>query len=171
MVDFYLHNMALTDMNVWDPNDKLGYLQLMALESWMNHEDSSAAEMKRILAREKTKPLVIRAKQSNPMALISTHNLIANDPQLAPRYLASQEQAIPHFEDMFRFLGDGSIHACLRRWDTLPYILKIREYHSPQRLIEALNRTPMYKQSMQRLKVNWIGLKLSPPLPLGMLEG
>ena len=30
---------------------------------------------------------------------------------------------------------------------------------------------PMYKQSMQRLKVNWIGLKLSPPLLLGMLEG
>ena len=30
---------------------------------------------------------------------------------------------------------------------------------------------PMYKHSMQRLKVNWIGLKLSPPLLLGMLEG
>jgi len=24
MVEFYLHNMALTDMNVWDPNGKLG---------------------------------------------------------------------------------------------------------------------------------------------------
>ena len=31
--------------------------------------------------------------------------------------------------------------------------------------------TPMYKKSMKRLKVNWIGLKLSPPLLLGMLEG
>ena len=31
--------------------------------------------------------------------------------------------------------------------------------------------TPMYNQSMQRLKVNWISLKLSPPLLLGMLEG
>ena len=36
---------------------------------------------------------------------------------------------------------------------------------------EALNRTPMYKQTIQRLKVNWIGLRLSPPLLLGMLEG
>ena len=105
------------------------------------------------------------------MALISTHNLIANDPRLAPRYLAAQEQAISHFEDMFRLLGDDSICACLRRWNTLPHNLKIREYHSPQRLREALNRTPMYKKSMQRLKVNWIGLKLSPPLLLGMLEG
>ena len=29
----------------------------------------------------------------------------------------------------------------------------------------------IYKHSMERLKVNWIGLKLSPPLLLGMLEG
>lgn len=72
---------------------------------------------------------------------------------------------------MFRLLGDDSIHAWLRRWNTLPYNLKIREYHSPQRLREAHNRTPMYNKYMQRLKVNWIGLKLSPPLLLGMLEG
>jgi len=105
------------------------------------------------------------------MALINTHNLITNDPQLAPRYLSTQEHAISHFEDMFRLLGDDSIHAFLRRWNTLPYSLKIREYHSPQRLREELNRTPIYKKSMQRLKVNWIGLKLSPPPLLGMLEG
>ena len=105
------------------------------------------------------------------MALINTHNLISNEPQLAPRYPASQEQEISHFEDMFRFLWDDSIHDYLRRWNTLPYNLNMREYHSPQRLREVLNMTPMYKQSMQRLKVNWIGLKLSPPLLLGMLEG
>ena len=88
MFEFYFHNMALTDMNVWNPNIKLGDLQLMALASWMNHEESRVAEMKKILAREQTEHLMIRAKQSDPMALISTHNLIANDPQLAPRYLA-----------------------------------------------------------------------------------
>ena len=26
MTEFYLHNMALTDMNVWDPNARLGDL-------------------------------------------------------------------------------------------------------------------------------------------------
>jgi len=31
MAEFYLHNMALKDMNVWDPNAKLGDLQLMAM--------------------------------------------------------------------------------------------------------------------------------------------
>ena len=64
MAKFYLHNMALTDMNVWDTNAELGDLQLMALASWMNHEESRVAEMKRILAREKNEPLFIRAKQS-----------------------------------------------------------------------------------------------------------
>ena len=33
MAEFYLHNMALTDMNVWDPNSRLGDLQLMAMAS------------------------------------------------------------------------------------------------------------------------------------------
>jgi len=52
----------------------------MALESWMNDEESRVVEMKRILARRQTEPLLVRAEQSNPMSLISTDNLITNDP-------------------------------------------------------------------------------------------
>ena len=52
--EFYLHNLALTDLNVWDHNKKLGDLQLMALESWMNHEEARATEVKRVLEREET---------------------------------------------------------------------------------------------------------------------
>ena len=40
--EFYLHNMVLTDMNLWDPNARLGGLQLMAMASWMNHEEKRA---------------------------------------------------------------------------------------------------------------------------------
>ena len=36
---------------------------------------------------------------------------------------------------------------------------------------EALARVPLYKNSMQNLQASWIGLKLSPPLLLGLLEG
>ena len=63
MAEFYLHNMALLDMNVWDPNSALADLQLMALASEMNHEESRDAEMKIILAKEQNEPLFIRAKQ------------------------------------------------------------------------------------------------------------
>ena len=114
---------------------------------------------------------MIRTESLDPMALISTHNLLANDPQIAPKYLVNQEQAIAHFEDMKRLLGDACVHACMRIWNTLLHRFQIREYHSRMRLREALKRVPMYKHSMQRLKVNWIGLKLSPPLILGTLEG
>lgn len=38
-------------------------------------------------------------------------------------------------------------------------------------LRNALDRTPLYKRAMQRLKVNWIRLKLSPPLLLGLQGG
>lgn len=105
------------------------------------------------------------------MAVISTHNLIANDPQLAPTYLATQEQAITHFEDTLRLLGDESQQECQRRWGTLPYNLKIMEYHSYERMRDTLERTALYKKALQRLKINWISSKLSPPLLLGMLEG
>ena len=143
----------------------------MALASWMNHEEARATEMKRVMEREETQHLMIRDGQSNPMAVISTHNLIANDPKLAPRYLAAQDQVVTHFEEMFRLLGDDNMKACQRIWNNFRYILKIKDYHSPQRMRDALNRTPIYKQALQRLKVNWIGLRLIPPLLLGMLEG
>lgn len=114
---------------------------------------------------------MIKAEQSKPMVVINTHNLIANYPKLAHRYLVAQEQVVTHFEDMFRFIGDDNLQCFQRRWNTLTYNLKIREFHSPDRMREALNRTPMCKKAFQRLKVNWIGLRLSPPLILGMLEG
>ena len=138
--EFYLHNLALTDLNVWDPNSKLGDLQLMALASWMNHEEARATKMKKIMEREETKHLMTRAEQSNPMVVINTHNLITNHPQLAPRYLAAQEQEITHFEDMFRLLGDEGLQYFQRTWNTFPYCLKIIEYYSPQRMRKALNR-------------------------------
>jgi len=52
MAEFYLHNMALTNLNVWDLNAKLGDLQLMVMVSWMNHEELRVAEMKILLIKE-----------------------------------------------------------------------------------------------------------------------
>ena len=50
ITEFYLHNMSLIDMNVWDVNARLGDLQLMAMESWMNHE-ARATFMKKVMVR------------------------------------------------------------------------------------------------------------------------
>ena len=95
--EFYLHNLALIYLNVWDANAKLGDLQLMALASWMSHEEARAKEVKRILEKEEGKPLYIRSEQINSMVVISNHNIISNDAQLAPRYLVTQEKTITHF--------------------------------------------------------------------------
>jgi len=46
---------------------------------------------------------------------------------------------------MERLLGENCLHACTRWWNTLPHSLKIREYHSPTRIREALARVPLYK--------------------------
>ena len=85
------------------------------------------AEIRRLMIKEQNEPLMIKAEPSNPMALISTHNLLANNPHISPRYISDQAQAIAHFEDMERLLGDDCIHACMRRLNSLPHSLRIRD--------------------------------------------
>lgn len=149
--EFYLHNLALPNMNLWDPNAALGDVQLMAMASWLNHEEKRTAEIWNVMNRELSDPLMIRAKPEYPSALIYAHQRLGNNPQVLPDYIERQAQAIAYFEDMERLFGDNCIHACTRRWNTLSHSLKIREYHSPTRMREALARLPLYKQSMQNL--------------------
>lgn len=107
----------------------------------------------------------------DPSALIYAHQHLASNPQVLLDYVERQAQAIAHFEDMERLFGDDCLHACMRRWNTLSYSLKIREYHSPTKMRESLVRVPRYKQSIQNLKENLIGLKFSHPLLLELMEG
>ena len=123
------------------------------------------------MEKELNEPLMVRAELADPMALIYAHQHLVANPQVVSTYVDKQAQAIAHFEDMERLFGDDCIHACMRRWNTLPHSLQIREYHSPDKMREALRRVPLYKHSMQSLKASWIGLKFSPPLLLGLLEG
>jgi len=123
------------------------------------------------MTRELSQPLMIRAKPGDPSTLIYAHRHLADNPHIAPNYVETQAQGIAHFEVMERLFRDNCLHACTRRWNTLSHSLKIREYHSPTRMREAMRRVPLYKQSMQNLKANWIGLKFSSPLLLGLLEG
>ena len=143
----------------------------MAMTSWLNHEEKRAAEVKNVMDRELHEPLMIRAEPGDPTALISAHQHLATNPRGLLEYMDRQAQAIAHVEDMEWLLGDNCVHACTRRWNTLSHSLKIRKYHTPTRMREALARIPLYKKSMQNLQANWIGLKLSPPLLLGLLEG
>ena len=171
LAEFYLHNLALPNEVSWDPNIALGDMQLMAFASWLNHEDQRATEEKSVMNREVSEPLYIRAEPEDPVALISARQQLSNDPTTSLRFMDQQAQAIAHFEDMERLLGDNAVKACTRRWNTLAHSLKIREYHTPTRIREALVRVPLYKKSMQNLQASWIGLKLSPPLLLGLVEG
>ena len=52
MAEFYLHNMVLINMNVWDPNSRLGDMQLMVMASWMNHEELRVVEIKILMIKE-----------------------------------------------------------------------------------------------------------------------
>ena len=125
-----MHNLALTDMNLWDPIATLGDLQLMAMASWMSQEEKRVVEIQKMMAKELNEPLMIRAELEEPLALIYAHQHLAANPQVVPDYVDKQAQAIAHFKDMERLFGDDYIHFCMRRWNTLPHSLRIREYHS-----------------------------------------
>ena len=121
--------------------------------------------------RELSEPLFIRAEPEDPVALILAHQQLSTNPTTSLRFMDQQAQSIAHFEDMERLLGENVAQACTRRWNTLAHSLKIREYHTPTRMREALVSVALYKKSMQNLQASWIGLKLSPPLLLGLMEG
>ena len=123
------------------------------------------------MARELNEPLMIRAELEYPSTLIYSHRYPTDNPHITLDYVERQAQAIAQFEDMERLFGDNCIHVGTRRWKILFHSPKIREYQSPTRMREAMRRVSLYKQSMQNLKANWIGLKFSPPLLLGLLEG
>jgi len=118
-------------MNAWDPNTVIGDVQLMAMASWMNHEEKRTTKVHSIIDRELNVPLMIRAESDDPSAVISTHQHLANSPQDLPKYIEQQAQAIVHFEDMERLLGENCLHACTRQWNTLPHSLKIRNTTLP----------------------------------------
>lgn len=49
--EFYLHNLLLLNETSWDPNTVVGYMQLMAMTSWLNHEEKRAAKVKNVMNR------------------------------------------------------------------------------------------------------------------------
>lgn len=95
LAEFYLHNMALPDMNLWDPNAALGDLHLMAMASWFSHEEKRAVEIQKIIEKQLSEPLMIRAE---PLDLIYAHQHLVANPQIAPDYVDRQAEAIAHFE-------------------------------------------------------------------------
>jgi len=47
--EFYMHNLTLTNMNIWDHSEKLGDMQPMALASWMTHDEARVDEEKKVM--------------------------------------------------------------------------------------------------------------------------
>ena len=80
LAEFYLHNLALPNMNLWDPNAALGYLQLMAMASWLSHEEKRAVEIRKVMDKELSESLMIRAESEDSLALVYADQHLANNP-------------------------------------------------------------------------------------------
>ena len=56
-----MHSLVLIDINIWDPNSRLGDMQLMALASWISNEEARVEEEKKVMKREGKEPLQVMA--------------------------------------------------------------------------------------------------------------
>jgi len=109
IAEFYMDNLILTNMNFWDPNSRMGDVQLIALAYWLTHEEARVEKEKRVISKETNEPLWVRAELRTPHLVISNHRFIFEDPKLVPLYIEKQEQVIRHFEDIFILLGDRGL--------------------------------------------------------------
>ena len=96
----------------------------------MVNEEARAQEVRRVMRRENREPIHIREKTFSCRGTIKNHLKIEKDDALVENYLNTQVQAMAHFDDASRFLGDECIMASQRRRNSLPHYLINMEYYT-----------------------------------------
>jgi len=84
IVEFYIHNLVLPNMNIYDP-------KLITLASWMNDEEIRVEDIKRILSKVVEESLWVREELSTPHLFISNHRIIEENPNMEKIYKGRQE--------------------------------------------------------------------------------
>lgn len=78
-----MHNLILTNMNIWDPISRLGDMKLMTLANWVTNEEIRAEEVKRVMKMEEREPLQIREEIISPRGIIRNNQMIFDDANVA----------------------------------------------------------------------------------------
>lgn len=60
LVEFYMNNLILVDLNFWDPNSSFLDIKLMELAYWLTHEVERDEEVKKVMEKKEKDPLYIR---------------------------------------------------------------------------------------------------------------
>ena len=82
-----MHNLVLTNLDIWDPNPTMGDMQLMALVSWMVNEDNRSKEIWKVMGRRNREPLHIKPELFSTREVILNRQEIERDPTLVESYL------------------------------------------------------------------------------------
>jgi len=109
---------------------------------------------------------LVKAKAPKSREIISIHDAITSDVNVAPTLEEYHENTISHLEYTLRILGEDETQAYQRRWPSLPHGLQIRETHSPRNIQVTFLRASLCKEFLRKLKLKWIGLRFNPPLLL-----
>ena len=80
--------------------------------------------------------------------------------------VAEQKEDLVKFDQVKQGRKDHALEPCQNRWIELSPELKKMEPHSPYAFKRALFRESMYKDIVRKMRLNWIGHMLTPPLLL-----
>lgn len=122
--------------------------------------------MEAYLDAEKQSELWIRGKTTNPIEVIFRHKNITSDKDLIPTLMEKQEEALARFDLVVLERKSHAMEACFSRWKELIEELKKKGPHYPFLLNRAPFKASMCKETIRKLKLDWIGHKLASPLLL-----
>jgi hypothetical protein len=112
---------------------------------------------------------MIRPEPTHPEGIIYNHRILTQDEELIPILLAKQQEAVSHFDITLRSTQKEVNESIRERWSRVANDLKQIELHSPLRLKDALFKTTLYKESLARNQLRWIGMRLNPPFFLSLV--
>ena len=100
--------------------------------------------------------------------VIFRHRIPSSYKDLIPTLIVKQQEAMDRLDVVVPEKKSYAIEACFGRWKELIVELKGREPHFPCSLNRSLFRASMCKDVIRRLKLEWIGQKMAPPLLLNL---
>lgn len=101
--------------------------------------------------------------------VIKSHETLVDDIEMIPLLEEKQREEVAHLEEKIKYGREMVLVANKSGWSIMSMRIQNMEPHSPQDLQTILFKEGIYKDTIRRLMLKWIGLKFNPPLLLYFL--
>ena len=166
LCELYVHNLAVPDNTTWDSLMYVGDVQFRAVMSWVQNEISQEAQAGPYRNKEIDEPLYLQPEIQDTCQAYFDQISITNNAKCASKITQIHEQEFVEWECHYSRLIPEAIGTCTQKWNSLPFDLKVRQFHSPQNLELVAHRMTRYITLGRSQKNKWIPLRFQPPILL-----